>query len=398
VPAFAQAGVGTHEGNNGRSSGKTGDSAAASEIRRSNLGFIPEEAKLQAVMWAGAYAVHAHEALSLAPGHAADRIVAALTTEQAAVAFVAGGGILVQTKNGPAGHCAKQRAEGTEAAAPKTSNAEADQKNGDEEDAQDEALRKVGLAQVEDRGLKRRVESFASGLDGRDFAVLKRRKDSLDSEVECRQKRKSKGADKQAEGIEPANRRRAKAGSDETGNENDIFDGLPSFVTIGIDALLAPLGLGRQAADEVLKRAQGADPTAEKAPEKERRDQDYEAQKQAPVQCVTGEGVGESDERIEFEKQADWSAKMYVSSCARRGAQRSEDQQRKEQEQKENLRGPAQKRQLGMHQETPQHIARRRKPSMINDSLSRQRRAVTSITDSARLLGAGRDRPAGKDW
>jgi hypothetical protein len=43
---------------------------------------------------------------------------------------------------------------------------------------------------------------------------------------------------------------------------------------------------------------------------------------------MAGEGVGESDERIEFEKQPDRGAEVYISGCAGGGAQRSEDQQR----------------------------------------------------------------------
>ena len=109
MTAFAQAGVGAHEGHDGHSGSKTGEGAPAAQIRRGDFFFIPKEAELQAVVRAGADAVHAHEALRLAPGHAADRIVAALATEQAAVAFVAGGGILVQTKNRPAGHRAEER-------------------------------------------------------------------------------------------------------------------------------------------------------------------------------------------------------------------------------------------------------------------------------------------------
>src|ERR1017187_6465878 len=78
--------------------------------RRPRSGGGAEELELQAVVRATAQAVHAHQALGLAPRRAADRIVAALAVEQAAIAFVAGGRILVQRQNRPARNRNKQRA------------------------------------------------------------------------------------------------------------------------------------------------------------------------------------------------------------------------------------------------------------------------------------------------
>jgi hypothetical protein len=59
---------------------------------------------------------------------------------------------------------------------------------------------------------------------------------------------------------------------------------------------------------------------------------------------MAGESVGESDERIEFEKQPDRGAEVDISSGAGGGTQRGEDQERKEEKQKEDLRDPAQER------------------------------------------------------
>src|ERR1039458_10823208 len=82
-------------------------------------------------MWATAYTVETHQALGFAPRRSADRIIAALTIQQAPVAFVATRRILVQPQNRPARYCAEQRAQRANRTAPQPCNAQA-RRPGDE--------------------------------------------------------------------------------------------------------------------------------------------------------------------------------------------------------------------------------------------------------------------------
>ena len=103
MAALAQAGVGAEERNRHCADGQASERSAPAQVWRGDLLLLAEEAELQAVVRAGAYAVHAHQALGLAPRRAADGIVAALAVEQTSVAVVAGGRVLVQPQHTPAG-------------------------------------------------------------------------------------------------------------------------------------------------------------------------------------------------------------------------------------------------------------------------------------------------------
>jgi hypothetical protein len=102
MTALAEAGVGAHERDHGYSSGQTGERAPAAKIGGGDFLLVSEEAKLEAVMGAGANAVHAHQAFGFAPWGTADRIVSTLAIQQAAIAFIARGWIFVQSQNRPA--------------------------------------------------------------------------------------------------------------------------------------------------------------------------------------------------------------------------------------------------------------------------------------------------------
>ena len=341
IAAFAEARVGTKERNHCRTGGEAGDGTAPAQVGRCDFLFIAEEAELEAVMRATAYAVHAHEALGFSPGKAADGIVSALATKQAAVALVTCGRVLVQSQDRPAGDCAEQSAERADGAAPKAGDAQAGDENGQEEDSEDQALGKVRLAEVEHEKQENRMEDFAGSLDGGDVAVLEGRENRTHGEVEGGQKREAERTDQQAERVKPADGRGTEAGGDESCDEDDVFAGLPAFVAVGIDALLAAFGLGGQIADEVLQRAHGADPAAEEAAQKESGQQNDQAPQQAAIEGVTGEGVGDGDQRVELEKQTHRGKQVNVARGAGDGAQRGENQQRKKQQQKEDLRDSA---------------------------------------------------------
>ena len=78
----------------------------------------------------------------------------------------------------------------------------------EEENAEEQALRKMRLAEVEDAwpgGWCGVISPVA--LMSRDVAVLKRGEHGARGKVEGRQKRKAEGANQQAERIEPADGR-----------------------------------------------------------------------------------------------------------------------------------------------------------------------------------------------
>jgi hypothetical protein len=326
VTAFAEAGIGAHQGDNGRARSKACDSAAAAKVGPGDFVLFPEEAELQTSVGAGADAIHAHEALGLAPGDAANGIVSSLAVQQASVAFVAGGRIFVQPEHGPARGETEKCAEWAYGTTPQTCDAQAHGENSKEEDAEDKALHKVSLAKVEDGEIENGVEDFASAFDPGDVALLEGKKNGTNGGVECGEQREAKGAHEQAEGIEPTESSGAEAGGDKTGEKYNVLAGLPAFVAIGVDALLATLGFRRHVADEMLQRPHGADPSAEKAAKKERGNENDEREEEAAIEGMASEGVDEGNERIELEEQPHRGVKMDVACRARYEAQRSEDQ------------------------------------------------------------------------
>jgi len=194
VTAFAEAGIGAHQGDNGRARSKACDSAAAAKVGPGDFVLFPEEAELQTSVGAGADAIHAHEALGLAPGDAANGIVSSLAVQQASVAFVAGGRIFVQPEHGPARGETEKCAEWAYGTTPQTCDAQAHGENSKEEDAEDKPLHKVSLAKVEDGEIENGVEDFASAFDPGDVALLEGKKNGTNGGVECGEQREAKGA------------------------------------------------------------------------------------------------------------------------------------------------------------------------------------------------------------
>ena len=189
----------------------------------------------------------------------------------------------------------------------------------------------VRLAEIEHEELPSTVCSdLARRLDRRHVAVLQRRQHRARGSVERRQNRQPEGAHQQTEGIEPADRRRAEARGHQPGNQHNIFDGLPALVAVGLDALLAALGLRGHIAHKVLQRAHGADPAAEEAPQKERGQQDHQAPDQPAIERVPGQRVDQRHQRIPLEEEPHRRAQMNLGRAAGKEAHRGEEQQRKE--------------------------------------------------------------------
>src|SRR5208283_2684306 len=122
---------------------------------------------------------------------------------------------------------------------------------------------------------------------------------------------------------------------------------------VGIDALLAALGLGWQAADEVLQRAHGADPAAEEAAQEERRHKDNQAPQQTAIESVAAERVDKGRQRVPLEEQAHRGEEANLLGSAGIEAQSGEVQQPQKEEQKEDFRNSTQQRQPGMGHNTP---------------------------------------------
>ena len=104
-------------------------------------------------------------ALRLVPGYAADRIVAALAAEKAAIAVVAVLGMFHQSQDRPTRNDAEQSAERTECSAPKAAYTEVDCKNEDEDDAQPNALTKIGLLEIQQQGSEHKVQDASYQLN-----------------------------------------------------------------------------------------------------------------------------------------------------------------------------------------------------------------------------------------
>ena len=240
----------------------------------------------------------------------------------------------------------------------------------------------VKLAKIEHRVVQNRVQRLAGGFDGRVVAAFERRQQGARGSVYGRKNRQAKRADQQTEGIEPSDRRRSEAGGNQPSEQDGILSRLPALIPVCLDALLAALGLGGHVADEVLQRAHGADPAAEKAPQKERGNQDEQAPQQAAVESVAGQRVHQGHQRIPFKVKANGRAQLNLGRAADEEIQRGKEQQRKEQQQKEHLRDPATHRQPGTSHDNLPNDARACKPYRGNDCRSTRRQTVTCITGS----------------
>ena len=88
-----------------------------------------------------------------------------------------------------------------------------------------------------------------------------------------------------------------------------------------------------------MNGAERADPSAEEAPEKQRRNQNDQADEQAFVQRVTGQRVGNRNQRIESEEQADRIRQTnLLRGTVQRAAELRAQQQQQKKREEEDLR------------------------------------------------------------
>ena len=227
VAAFAQARVGAHqaERRRRRRRGRSwfcGGPGRAREFRFCDRGGRKKR-NVRRVVRARADAVHAHQAFGLAPRHAADGIVSALAMEQAAVAASQAAVIFVQAEDGPARDRAQQSAQRANGAAPEARDAQAGGENDEKQDAEDEALGKVRLTEIENESLENGVERSAGGFDGGDVAVLQGASTARAAKLNAGSSDRPKERTSRLKGSSHAEDHGAEAGGDQAGEQDDIF-------------------------------------------------------------------------------------------------------------------------------------------------------------------------------
>jgi hypothetical protein len=87
-----------------------------------------------------------------------------------------------------------------------------------------------------------------------------------------------------------------------------------------LNQLFSTLALRSQAANEVMERAQRADPSAKETPENHGWNQDDQTPKKSAIQCVSREGVRKCHQGIDLKEKADGVGKSDVASGALEGA------------------------------------------------------------------------------
>lgn len=117
-------GGGAHQGKHCGADRKAGEDFTALQAGSFAGVALGEKGELEAVMRTFTDAIQAEETFGFSPGHAADRIISALAAQEAAIAVIAGHGILLKAENGPARDESEQRTQGAESATKETSDPE----------------------------------------------------------------------------------------------------------------------------------------------------------------------------------------------------------------------------------------------------------------------------------
>ena len=287
-------------------------------------------------------AIQAKMALGFVPGDATNGIVASLATEQATVAVVTRNRMLFKSKNRPPGDQAEQSAKRADRAAEKTSNTEIERQQEDQQQAEKKALAKVGLFEVQYCEVQKSMNDSGDESHNREGTGFGGVQDGICQVGEARKNGQADRTSQQRKGIEPANDSGAAKRSNQNAQEQVVLRGLPALVTIRLNHLLATLGFGFEAAEEVMKRTHWADPTAEKPANEESGDEDEQAPEQTVIESATGKSVGKADERIDLEEEFNRGGQVQiVGRAGRRGAKIGAQKQEQEQQQKKDLReGP----------------------------------------------------------
>ena len=152
----------------------------------------------------------------------------------------------------------------------------------------------------------------------------------------------SERASEHRERVEPDDNAGAEEGRDENADQQIVFRVLPTFETVGLDASFPALGFGFEAAKEVIERAHGADPSAEKPAEEKGGYKNDQAPNQAVIESAARECIADAYQRVDQKKEPHRRSEVQVlSGTGRRHAKVRPQQQEQKIEKKKDLRGGA---------------------------------------------------------
>ncbi len=237
-----KSGGAAHQRNQSCTGSHRGEGLTAVQVRAFDHCAVGEELERQAVVRTRVEAVQAEMALGLAPRHSADRIVATLTGEQAAIAVVASGGIFVQTQDRPTGDGTEQSAKRTDRATPEAGDAIVQCHDEDKQKTEGEALAEVRLFEIEDENAQEPVQKAAGDLQRSKATVLDGIECGIHGIVQTRENREAERTDQKGEGIEPTEQACSERRGYQDGDQEVILGFLPRLVAIGGDELLAAFG------------------------------------------------------------------------------------------------------------------------------------------------------------
>jgi len=130
--------------------------------------------------------------------------------------------------------------------------------------------------------------------------------------IEARKNRKAKRTGEEREGVEPSDKAGAEQSSNKYSDQEVILSCLPSLVAIGLDELLAALGIRFQASEEMVESAQGADPSAKETAKEECREEDDQTPEETMIEGAAGEGIGDGNQGVNLKEERYGRSKTQV--------------------------------------------------------------------------------------
>jgi len=325
-------------GNHGESGSHRAQGFALIEIGSMERMVAAAEVEGETSIGTGGHAVHAEVALGLAPRRAGDRVVATLAVEQAAVAAFAVPGGFVQPHQRPAGEETQQSTEWAQGAAPQAGDAQVQGQERDEDEAEQEALLEVRLAEGQHGILEQVVAGHGGAPRRQPVAARERIEHGVQDVVDGGEHGEGQRTHQQSDGIQPAGESRAEEGRGQHRRQQVVFPCLPAPVAIRRQPGGAALPFRFPASHPMVQGAQRADPAAEEAPQQDGGDQDGEAPQHAAIERAGRERLGNRGQRIGLQEQADRFAQQLVAARAvPRAAEFGSGQQPEEQGQKDDL-------------------------------------------------------------
>ncbi len=201
---------------------------------------------------------------------------------------------------------------------------------------------KCGCLKLRMVALRIALETLTAACSGRELPAVRRVEARADGQVDRRHDRHRHRPHHERDRVEQQAGHRPEQRHHQHRGEQVVLRRLPLLVAVRLDELRAALGVRLQAADEVVQRAQRADPAAERPADEDGEEQEGDRPQEVAVERAGGERRGEGDERIGLEEPADRPRDAHVE---RRRPDRARElganQQEQEQGEKEDLRRQA---------------------------------------------------------